>query len=88
MAPPISQDMQNRILAWHQDLHLRPKEIATLAGCSVRSVHYIISYYIDYGTAKNPFARTVGRTRSLNIGDMNYLVSWIAAHPKVYLDEL
>jgi len=62
--------------------------MATLAGCSIRSIYYIISYDRDYGTVSNPFARTVGRSRALNIGDLNFLVSVIAAKPKVFLDEL
>jgi hypothetical protein len=37
---------------------------------------------------KNPFARAVGRTRSLSTGDINYMVSLVAARPKIYLDEL
>ena len=88
MAPRLSQDMRNRIVVWHEDHGKTAQEIATLAGCSVRAVYYILSFHRDYGTSKNPFARNVGRTRNLDVGDMNYLIALIAARPKVYLDEL
>jgi transposase len=62
--------------------------MADLAGCSLRTVYYLLSYDQDYGTTTNPFTRTFGRPRSLDIGDLNYLTSLIAARPKIYLDEL
>ena len=62
--------------------------MADLASCSLCTVYYLLSYDQDYGTTTNPFARTSGHPRSLNIGDINYLTSLIAARPKIYLDEL
>ena len=88
MAPRIPEALRRRILVWHHEEQKTPAEMATLAGCSLRAVYYILSYDRDYGTVYNPFARTVGRSRALSYGDLNFLVSIIAAKPKVYLDEL
>jgi len=88
MAPRLSQDMCNHIVVWCEDHGKTAQEIATLAGCSVRAVYYILSFHRDYGTSKNPFARNIGWTRNLDVGDMNYLIALIAAWPKVYIDEL
>jgi len=88
MAPRLSEDLRKRILVWYQEQGKNPQEIATLAGCSIRTVYYILSFNRDYASTRNPFARAVGRLRSLDIGDMNYLISLITARPKTYLDEL
>ena len=88
MAPPISEDMRRRMLVWYHEQQKMAPQIALLAGCSLRAVYYILSYDRDYGTINNPFAQTVGRTRGLNTGDLNYLISLLEARPKIYLDEL
>lgn len=88
MAPRIPEALRKRILVWHHEQLKTPAELATLAGCSLRTVYYILSYDRDYGTHNNPFARIVGRSRALSFGDLNFLVSIIAAKPKVFLDEL
>ncbi|KAF8884740.1 hypothetical protein CPB84DRAFT_1685785 [Gymnopilus junonius] len=75
MAPQLSEDLRKRILVWHQEQGKTPDEIATLAGCSRRTVYYILSFDRDYGTTKNPFAQAVGRLCSLDVGDTNYLIS-------------
>ena len=87
MAPQISESVHECILAW-RDEGKHPQEMADLAGCSLHTVYYLLSYDQDYGTTTNPFARTSGHPCSLNIGDINYLTSLIAAWPKIYLDEL
>jgi DNA-binding CsgD family transcriptional regulator len=67
MAPRISESVRERILAW-RDEGRHPQEMADLAGCSLRTVYYLLSYDQDYGTTTNPFTRTFGRPRSLDIG--------------------
>jgi DNA-binding CsgD family transcriptional regulator len=42
MAPHLSDDLRNRIFHWHVELDLSPKEIAALAGCSIRTVQMIL----------------------------------------------
>ncbi|KJA21015.1 hypothetical protein HYPSUDRAFT_116962, partial [Hypholoma sublateritium FD-334 SS-4] len=88
MAPPISDDLRHCMLSWYHTDQKTPSEIAQLARCSVRTVYYILSYDRDYGAVRNPYVRTPGRSRELDTGDMNYLVSVLAARPKMYLDEL
>ena len=87
MAPQISESVHECILAWRNE-GKHPQEMADLAGCSLCTVYYLLSHDQDYGTTTNPFARTSGCPHTLNIGDINYLTSFIAAWPKIYLDEL
>jgi hypothetical protein len=35
----VSDEMHARIIIWHEEKHLSPKEIADLAGCCVRTVY-------------------------------------------------
>ncbi len=66
-----------------------PEEIADLAGCSRRSVFRILAYHGKYGTIQNPFTEhTHGRFHELDMGDINYITSLIAARPKIFLDEI
>lgn len=89
MAPRISDDMRRRIIRWHIEFGLSPSELATLAGCSIRNVQYILSYFRDFNTLRNPFARgTAGRPRVLNTIDINFIQSILQAQPKIYLDEI
>lgn len=87
MAPQVSDGVREHILVWHDD-GKSPQEIADLAGCSLCTIYYILSYHWDYGTTKNPFARKSGQLQSLDTGDINYLISLIVAWPKIHLDEL
>jgi transposase len=42
MAPHLSDDLRNRIVHWHVELKLSPKEIAALAGCSIQTAQMIL----------------------------------------------
>ena len=88
MAPHLSRELRERIIVWHYEPHKKAPEIATLAGCTVHTVYNVLALHRDFGSIDNPFARTRGRSRALDIGDMNYLASLLNAHPKIYLDEL
>ena len=89
MAPQVSDEMHARIITWHEEKHLSPKEIADLAGCCVRTVYYILSYHREFNTSRDPFTRGAhGHPRSLDTGDMNYIAALIDARPKIYLDEI
>jgi transposase len=89
MAPHLSQQMRDRIVVWFDEQDKTADEIATLAGCCVRTVYNILELHRDFGTTKNPYSRrNQGRTRILNMGDMAYLMALVQAKPKVYLDEL
>ena len=89
MAPQVSDFMRARIVFWHNEKQIPPKEIADLAGCCVRTVYNILAYHRDYNTLRDPSTQgTHGRSRSLNMGDMNYIASLIDARPKIYLNEI
>jgi hypothetical protein len=52
-------------------------------------VQYILAYFRDYRTVRNPYKRRqLGRKRALNAGDTNYISSLIQARPKIFLDEI
>ena len=89
MAPQLSDDMRARIIVWHNEKHLSPREIADLAGCCIRTIYNILGYHHDYNTLRDPFTQgTDGRDHSLNMGDLNYLALLITAQPKIYLNEI
>jgi len=90
MAPQVSDEMCARMVVWHEERHFSPKEIADLAGCSVRTVYYILSYNREFNTLRDPFTRGAhhGRPRTLDTGDMNYIAALVEAQPKIYIDEV
>ena len=88
MAPILSNEMRQCIITWHYKQHISASDIHTLAGCSLRTIYYILQFHRDYGTVDNPFAGPHGGVRCLDMGDINYLSSIIDARPKIYLDEL
>jgi transposase len=88
MLPHLSQDIHEQIAIWHNDQNLSPEDIAKLAGCSICTVYYILSYHRDFGVVNNLFAKSRGCSHSLDTGDMNYLISLVESQPKIYLDEL
>jgi len=88
MAPQISDTVRQCIVVWHNEHHKSPAEIAVLAGCSIRTVFYILSYHCDFDTVHNPHVlRNHGCSCALDVGDLNYLFSLIETRPKIYLDE-
>jgi len=89
MAPLVSDEMHARIIVWHDEQHLSAQEITGLVGCSVWTVYSILSYHHDYNTLRDPLTRGLhGTNHSLNMGDMNFILSLIDAQPKIYLDEI
>jgi len=89
MAPPVLDEMCAQIIVWHDEQHLSAQEITGLVGCSVQTVYSILSYHRDYNTLRDPSTRGLhGANRSLNMGDMNFILSLIDAQPKIYLDEI
>lgn len=89
MAPQVSDELRARIILWHTEQGLKPKEIKELVKCSLRTVYNIISCHRDYNTVRDPRSRgSHGRNRLLNMGDMNFISSLLEARPKIYLDEI
>ncbi|KAF8804699.1 hypothetical protein BYT27DRAFT_7143386, partial [Phlegmacium glaucopus] len=82
MTRQITDDLRARIIVWHHEFHLSPHDISGLAGCSIRTVYYILSYHHNYNTFRDPTTRgSHGRKREMNMGDMNYIASLIDARP-------
>jgi transposase len=63
-------------------------EIAELAGCSERTVYNILHLHREFGQVTNPYARSPGRPRALDMHAMNYISSLLEANLVLYLDEI
>ncbi|KAF6753832.1 hypothetical protein DFP72DRAFT_747838, partial [Ephemerocybe angulata] len=85
-----SDETRRNIVRWHFELGLEPSDVASLAGCNVRTVQRILTWHRDYDTIHNPFKlrNHGGRRRTLTSGDLVYITSILQAQPKTYLDEL
>jgi len=84
----ISEDLRIRIIAWHFEQQKGAPEIAELAGCSERTVYYILSCYRKYGLVTNPHTCTPGRPHVLDMTILNYMSALLDANPTLYLDEI
>nr|GAT48928.1 transposase domain-containing protein [Mycena chlorophos] len=84
----IGEQLRRRIVAWRYEEEMPTPEIAMLAGCSERTVYNVLRQHREFGVPVNPHARTRGRARALNMGDINFMLSLLAANPSLYLDEL
>ena len=88
MAPSTTIEMRKAMVRWRFEQHKTALEIAVLSGCSERTVYEVLRLHRDYGQVTNPFARTRGRPRILDNGDMEYIHALLQANPVLYLDEL
>ena len=55
MAPPVSQELRERIIAWQFQLHFPIDAIVNLSGCCEKTVHNVLKTFWDYNQATNPF---------------------------------
>jgi len=88
MAPRISLELRERIIAWRHDLDMPIADIVRLSNRSKRSVQNVLATYRDYHQPVNPFTRPRGRKRILEREDLNYLDGILLAEPALYLDEI
>jgi len=88
MAPHLSQEIRQHIIAWSQELGKSNTEIAQLAACSEHTVHDVLHLEREFGVVYNPLARPWGCPCILNAGNLTYISSLIAANPVIYLDEV
>ena len=63
-------------------------EIASLAGCTERTIYNVLRLHRDFGQVHNPSARTQGHPRTLDQQDILYIKSLLDANPCLYLDEI
>ena len=88
MAPPVSQELRERIIAWRFELHLPINAIINLSGRCEKTVHNVLNTFRDYNQATNPFTQPRGRKRILDRNDLNYIESILSAEPGLFLDEI
>jgi transposase len=88
MAPQISQQLREWMVAWRYKEHKKASEIALLAGCSESAVYQILRLHRDFGQVNNPYRRQRGQPCTLEQGDIHYIHSILEANPTLYVDEI
>jgi transposase len=88
MAPPVSLELRERIIAWKYELNMPISVIAQLANRCEKTVKNVLKTYRDYNQPTNPFIRPRGRKRVLDRDDLNYIESILLAEPALFLDEI
>jgi len=66
MAPPVSLELRERIIAWKYELDMPISVIAQLANRCEKTVKNVLKTYRDYNQPINPFIRPRGRKRVLD----------------------
>ena len=88
MAPFVTQELREHIVAWRYELHMPIEAIVTLSGHCEKTVHNVLKTFRDYDQVNNPFAQPRGRQRILDCDDLNYIESILSAEPGIFLDEI
>src|SRR5882762_6827870 len=88
MAPPVSLELHERIVAWHYELHLSIGDIVHLSNHCDKTVHNVLKFYWDYDAFTCPFTQPQGCKHLLDQDDLNYLEAVLCAEPGLFLDEL
>lgn len=88
MAPPISQEMRERIVYWRLTLGWSIDQCVEASGRSRARIFEILRLHKQHGVVYNPLARPAGRPRTLSMTDQGYLRSVLRARPTLFLDEL
>jgi len=88
MAPPVSLELRECIIAWRYELHMPIRTIAQLANPCEKSINNVLKTFRDYNQPINPFIHTHGRRRALSRDDLNFIDSILFAEPGLYLDEI
>jgi transposase len=88
MAPPVSLELRERIIAWKYELNMPISVIAQLANQCEKTVKNVLKTYRDYNQPTSPFIRPRGRKRILDRDDLNYIESILLVEPALFLDEI
>ena len=88
MVPPLSKDLQDRVVHWRLEDGKTYRKLAKLAGCSIGTVANILYYHHKFGQSTNPFNRRTGPASLLNAGDMDFINELLEREPCLFLDEL
>ena len=82
----LSLEKRWDIVRWTQEGKKR-REVAGLAGCTVRTVQNVLRCYREYGDVKLPYTLPRGGTRKLNTVHINFIIAMHAQNPTRFLDE-
>ena len=89
MAPPVSLELRERIIAWRYELHMSISDIMRLSSRCEKTVHNILKSFREND---NLFGHSViercGCKWLLDRDDLNYLESILHAEPGLFLDEV
>jgi len=89
MAPPVSLELCERIIAWRYELHISISDIMRLSSRCEKTVHNILkSFRENDNLFGHPVIERRGHKRLLNRDDLNYLESILRAEPGLFLDEV
>lgn len=89
MAPPVSLELRERIIAWRYELHMSISDIMRLSSRCEKTVHNILkSFRENDNLFGHPVIERRGRKRLLDRDDLNYLESILRAEPGLFLDEV
>lgn len=89
MAPPVSLELCERIIARRYELHISISDIMRLSSRCEKTVHNILkSFRENDNLFGHPVVERRGHKRLLNRDDLNYLESILRAEPGLFLDEV
>ena len=88
MAPQVSLELRERIVAWRHELNVSIDDIIRLSNHCDKTVRNVLKTYQDHNAFMQPFIQPRGRKRLLDRDDLNYLEAILRAEPGLFLDEL
>jgi hypothetical protein len=84
MAPPVSLEPRECIVAWHYKLHLSISNIVRLSNRCDKTVCNVLKIYQDYDAFTCPFTQPQGRKCLLDRDNLNYLEAVLCAEPGLF----
>ena len=88
MAPQVSLELRELIVAWRHELNMSIGDIVRLSNRCDKTVRNVLKTHRDYNEFMHPFTQPHGRKRLLDRDDLNYLDAILRAEPGLFLDEL
>ena len=88
MAPQVSLELRELIVAWRHELNMSIGDIVRLSNRCDKTVRNVLKTHRDYNEFMHPFTQPRGRKRLLDRDDLNYLDAILRAEPGLFLDEL
>jgi transposase len=88
MAPHLSKDLRDQVVKWWMEMGMPYRQLAEMAGCSIGTIHTILSYHKTYGQSTNPLAERTGWPLLLDQDDITFIDQLLEQEPMLYLDEI